>query len=611
MALVDDGAHVLRLRLVPRADLPRRLPVRPLAVGAARPAVADRRLRRDARRAAREGHGPPRPARATASTAARACSPARPASTSATACRWSASTARSAPTRATTIMTKVGRPHGLIRYTSRAALEAKTRAHRSCVRARSSIPRRSPSRSADSSFALATRAAGRRHRAARTRRAVRRRGGRPRREPAAREDHEPHGRRPATTDRGRRHRRGGSVIAPRNPLPVAPGSDRGRRPVRGAAGRRRSTTASVRVTVRVSDGAASRRQCSYRLVGPEHAMTTHEESHEARDAVADRHRGRARRDGRGEHRALLRRRRRSVVRHRAELLREGGGVGQHARAGTSATPRSAGASRPRSTRVRGDARRASLGHAHRLQPARRSRTPSSRSSALYNARAGTRARVARSRRTATGYSTTLADRASRASGSFGSTSTRGAERFTRTSRVDAVARRPGAVTLLLGVLAREPRRQRALRRDVRRIRVPVRAAPARALPRARRDARTSRTTRDASSRTSSLGAVAGSARRARRPRRRARRASSAARRSSPDADDRVGAARSSPPRSASRLPRRGAPRVGQAHARRALLAHARPAAAVRAARDRAAHDAACRAAGSTRSSSRPAAPGAR
>ena len=39
---------LLRLRLVPRADLPGGLPLRPAAVGAARPAVADRRLRRRA-----------------------------------------------------------------------------------------------------------------------------------------------------------------------------------------------------------------------------------------------------------------------------------------------------------------------------------------------------------------------------------------------------------------------------------------------------------------------------------------------------------------------------------------------------------------------------------
>ena len=58
---VTTALDLLRLHLVPRADLPGRLPVRAAAVGAARPAVADRRLR--PRRAASRARTGPRNAR--------------------------------------------------------------------------------------------------------------------------------------------------------------------------------------------------------------------------------------------------------------------------------------------------------------------------------------------------------------------------------------------------------------------------------------------------------------------------------------------------------------------------------------------------------------------
>ena len=64
-----------------------------------------------------------------------------------------------------------------------------------------------------------------------------------------------------------------------------------------------------------------------------------------------------------------------------------------------------------------------------------------------------------------------------ARGSCGSTSRAAPSDFTERRRaLDAVALAgPGdTMTLILGVLAREPRRQRALRRDVRRFRLPLR-----------------------------------------------------------------------------------------------------------------------------------------
>ena len=83
LGVAMTAALLRQLRVVPRAALRRHLPVRAAAVGAARRALARRRLRRRAGRAARqEGR---RRAPATASTASAASSSARRASTSATA----------------------------------------------------------------------------------------------------------------------------------------------------------------------------------------------------------------------------------------------------------------------------------------------------------------------------------------------------------------------------------------------------------------------------------------------------------------------------------------------------------------------------------------------
>ena len=114
---IDDGhdrADDLRLRVLPRADLPRRVSVRAASSRccstASRSSSATTRPRGEprgklaapaARRRVADCQATPAACSATASTAACACRPARPASTSATACRWSASTARSASTRAT------------------------------------------------------------------------------------------------------------------------------------------------------------------------------------------------------------------------------------------------------------------------------------------------------------------------------------------------------------------------------------------------------------------------------------------------------------------------------------------------------------------------------
>jgi hypothetical protein len=106
--------------------------LRPLAVGAARQAVADRRVRLQPRRAAR---AMARRARASAiASTCNACVNTCPTgSTSAMGCRWSASTARSAWMPAMRIMEKVGKPTGLIRYSSQAALAGQAAAGVACA----------------------------------------------------------------------------------------------------------------------------------------------------------------------------------------------------------------------------------------------------------------------------------------------------------------------------------------------------------------------------------------------------------------------------------------------------------------------------------------------
>ena len=145
--------------LVPRADLPRRLPVRPAAVGAARPPVADRRLRR-ARAASRAAHGV-RTARrraATASTAALCVLTCPTGIDIRDGLQMECIHCTQCVDACDASWRKVGKPPGLIRYSSRDALEAASASTRLRPARRALPGARWRSRSACSSCSLARRA---------------------------------------------------------------------------------------------------------------------------------------------------------------------------------------------------------------------------------------------------------------------------------------------------------------------------------------------------------------------------------------------------------------------------------------------------------------------
>ncbi len=229
-----DGADLLRLHLLPRADLPRRLSLRAPAVGAARPALAHRRLRhaRAASRAA--GHG-------SRSTGAGDC-------VDCGACVLTCPTGidirdglqmecihcTQCIDACDAVMAKVGRPPGLIRYSSRDSMEGRAS---SCSAARAPLPRCARGRARPARLAARHARRHRRHRAARHGRAVHVRVRRQRGQPGAVQDRQPLGRRAPLRDRARR-RRGREADRADQPVPGprAP-HRRDQRVRRGAGGR--------------------------------------------------------------------------------------------------------------------------------------------------------------------------------------------------------------------------------------------------------------------------------------------------------------------------------------------------------------------------------------
>ena len=248
------GADVPRLRLVPRADLPRGLPVRPPPVRAARPPLADRRLRRPPRRAARASsaaQAPAAPARLGRLHRLPALRrrPARPASTSATGCRWSASTAPSASTPATRSWTgSAGRAgsSATARATSSAARPtahpaAARRALSAAPRPRVGRARLWRSRTSEPADVTVLRGLGSPFRPAAVGRGL---------EPDPHQDREPPRRPPSTTGSSSPTATVSHLIAPENPLAVGPG---------------KTATATVFVTARRSAFVAGERDIRFRI----------------------------------------------------------------------------------------------------------------------------------------------------------------------------------------------------------------------------------------------------------------------------------------------------------------------------------------------------------